>query len=283
MPPVHSPNRRLLLASIGGGLAAAALPLGWAARADAAPGLPTNPDLRFGDLGPRLIAAGAIDPGRFIANYRGSGRPLSPSQRRILARGGDVPIVLDLANAHFLLNLFWALGLTNDNRLLTRGAMLSGGLAGIGRFASTGGWTLGSKSALELYSSSPLVMLTDAQQVRLEAVAAEVYRPCCNNPTSFPDCNHGMAMLGLLELAAADGADEDRLFRIARAANAIWYPAQTRQVETYLRAQGLAPEAEPRLLVGRELFSGGGYRQLSRRLGEQGLAPRGSSGQGCGV
>ena len=29
-------------------------------------------------------------------------------------------------------------------------------------------------------------------------IAKGIYRPCCNNSTYFPDCNHGMAMLGLL-------------------------------------------------------------------------------------
>jgi hypothetical protein len=47
-----------------------------------------------------------------------------------------------------------------------------------------------------------LIPLTAEQQALVEEVAAEIYRPCCNNSTLFPDCNHGMAMLGFLELLA---------------------------------------------------------------------------------
>lgn len=44
---------------------------------------------------------------------------------------------------------------------------------------------------------------------KVEEVAAAVYRPCCNNHTPFPGCNHGMAMLGLLELMAPQRASAD--------------------------------------------------------------------------
>ena len=49
-----------------------------------------------------------------------------------------------------------------------------------------------------------------------ERAAPFVYRPCCDNATHFPDCNHGMAMLGLLELMAAQGASEEEMFAAAR-------------------------------------------------------------------
>ena len=40
------------------------------------------------------------------------------------------------------------------------------------------------------------------------SVAENIFRPCCGNHTAFPDCNHGMAVLGLLELLASQGATE---------------------------------------------------------------------------
>jgi hypothetical protein len=113
--------------------------------------------------------------------------------------------VIHQENQHFLLNLFWAFGLANQNRVLTEGQMMSNGKEEVVRFASTGGWTLARKPLLEIYSRYPIVSLTEEQQKRLEEVAQGVYRPCCDNPTHFPDCNHGMAMLGLLELMASRG------------------------------------------------------------------------------
>jgi hypothetical protein len=47
------------------------------------------------------------------------------------------------------------------------------------------------------------------QQKRLEEVTIGVFRPCCDNPHAFPDCNHGMAMLGLLELMARDASVDE--------------------------------------------------------------------------
>lgn len=76
-------------------------------------------------------------------------------------------------------------------------------------FASTGGWTVGTKPVTELYASLDLIQLTAEQQKMVEEVAAAVYRPCCNNSTLFPDCNHGMALLGLLELMASQRATTD--------------------------------------------------------------------------
>ncbi len=66
----------------------------------------------LGDVGPRLLAAGAIDYDRFLQVYEQAGRPLSEGQLNILTKGSDAPIVIDRDNAYFLLNFFWALGLT---------------------------------------------------------------------------------------------------------------------------------------------------------------------------
>ena len=59
--------------------------------------------------------------------------------------------------------------------------------------------------AMEHYSKHALIALTAEEQDLVNRVSLNIYRPCCNNPTYFPDCNHGMAMLGLLELMAAQG------------------------------------------------------------------------------
>ena len=180
--------------------------------------LPVKP----GDLGPRLLAIGAIDYKTFVKVYPDAGQPLTAEQIAILTKGSNQPITIRPDNAYFLLNFFWALGLTNQNTILTSGLMMKEGKGNIGNFASTGGWTIGTKSPVELYASTPLITLTDEQQRRLEEVAQNVFRPCCNNPTHFPDCNHGMAMLGLLELMAAQNASVDDMFKAAKYVNAFW-------------------------------------------------------------
>ena len=160
---------------------------------------------RFGDLGPRLVAAGAIDEKRFVQTYEAAGQPLSAAQLNVLRQGSEESIVVDGENAYFLLNFFWAVGLANENPLLTEGPLMEAAGGDVGRFASVGGWTIGRKAPRDLYASAALIPLTAEQQARVEEVAYGVYRPCCNNHTAFADCNHGMAMLGLLELMAAQG------------------------------------------------------------------------------
>lgn len=240
----------------------------------------------LGDIGPQLLAAGAIDYDRFVQVYEQAGRPLTEEQLSILTKGNDALITIDRENAYFLLNFFWALGLTNQNLLLEEGPMMEYSEGEIGRFASTGGWTIGAKPATELYSSTPLITLSPEQQARLEEAASAVYRPCCNNPTAFPDCNHGMAMLGLLELMASQDASEDEMFEAAKYANAFWFPQQTLEMAVFFKAaknQDFA-EVDAREMVGRSFSSGSGFQALHQWLADNGLleqAPNG--GSSCGV
>jgi hypothetical protein len=120
----------------------------------------------------------------------------------------------------------------------------------------------------------------------VETVAAGVFRPCCNDPTIFPDCNHGMAMLGLLELLAANGADERGLFEAAKSANAFWFPQQMLEVATYFQAVKDVDFADldARTAVGSTYFSGSGFQSVNAWLADNGLirqAP--SQGGSCGV
>ncbi len=239
----------------------------------------------YGEIGPQLLETGAIDLELMEQLYAAS-EPLTNLQREILKQGSDEQIVIDRENARFLLHFFWALGLTNQNAILDEGPMQIHSEGDIGRFASTGGWTLGQKSATELYSSAPLVSLTKDQQDLVERVAQQIYRPCCNNPTIFPDCNHGMAMLGMLQLLASADADEEALLKAAKYVNAFWFPQQTFEVGLFANlTQGLEFEAlDPALAVGPELFSASGFNKVHSLLGAAGLLDQGAgSGSSCGV
>jgi hypothetical protein len=240
----------------------------------------------FGDIGPRLLAAGAIDYDSFVQVYEQAGQPLRVDQLAILAKGSNEPIVINRENAYFLLNFFWSVGLTNQNILLTEGPMKQYSQGDISRFASIGGWTIGAKPAVELYASTPLIKLTPEQQARLAEVAQGVYRPCCDNHTAFPDCNHGMAMLGLLELMAAQGATVDEMFAAAKYVNAFWFPQQMLELAVLFkvsRGQGFA-EVDARELVGPSLSSGTGFQKVHQWLADNGLLEQApNSGNNCGV
>jgi len=240
----------------------------------------------YGNIGPALLAAGAIDRERFAKLYAEAGRPLTEDQIAILTEESSSPIVIDAQNAHFLLNLFWAFGLTNTSPILQTGPMAQYKQGAVTGFASTAGWTLGTKPATTLYSSVPIVELTAEQSARVEEVASAVYRPCCANPTWFPDCNHGMAMLGLLELMASQGATTDDMFTAVKYVNAFWFPQQALELATYFQATQSVDfaEADPRVVVGKELFSAPGFQAMHRQLLTDGLLPQApGGGNNCGV
>jgi hypothetical protein len=241
---------------------------------------------RYGDIGPQLLEAGAIDYDRFVQVYERVGQPLTEEQQAILREGSEDQIVIDRQNAYFLLNFFWAFGLANQNRILTEGPMADYNQGDIMGFASTGGWTLATKPVKEFYASVPIVQLTPARQTQLEEIAGQIYRPCCNNPAHFPDCNHGMAMLGLLELMAFQGASQAEMFTAAKYANAYWYPRQSMELAAFFKANQKIDYAQvdARQLLSAKYSSGSGFQTVHQWLVANGVleqAPGG--GNSCGV
>lgn len=243
-------------------------------------------NVTYGDIGPALISRGAVDYERFESLFDQVGNPLTDEQRKILRSGSDQRIIIDKGNARFLLNFFWAFGLSNRNPILEEGAMVEFSQGDVGRFASTGGWTLGRMAGPELYSAFEILSLTAEQQRLVERVASKVYRPCCNNHAAFPDCNHGMAMLGLLELMAAQGATESEMAEAARQINGFWFPNQMQHVATFFEAtQGLDfAEVPGEMAVEAAFFSGSGHQNLVTWMSERGMLNRTpGGGASCGV
>ncbi len=239
------------------------------------------------NIGPKLVASGAIDLEKFKALYEQGGRPLSEEQLRFFTEGSDAPMVMTPENAHFTLNVLWALGITNKNPVLTNGPM--GEYAAKGQadaFASTGGWPLGTKTGGALLNSAELIALTPEQQAVVERVAWSTYRPCCNNPTGFPDCNHGAAALALAELLASQGASADQVAAALKAANSMWFPAQYLHIATYFQeAKGVAwQDADPWEVLGFDYSSAAGWSSTYQQLQDRGIVPPALRGGGsCGA
>ncbi|MDE2041433.1 MAG: hypothetical protein KGI59_03585 [Patescibacteria group bacterium] len=124
------------------------------------------------------------------------------------------------------LDILWAFGLANKNPVLSEGPMMDPSYGGVQNFASTGGWMAAKGSAMDHYGMHAFMSLTPEQQALVEKVAKNTFRPCCKNSAYFPDCNHGMAMLGLLEILASQGLDESGLKIAANRADSIWFPGQ---------------------------------------------------------
>jgi hypothetical protein len=90
-----------------------------------------------------------------------------------------------------------------------------------------------------------------------------------------------MAMLGILELMASQGATADQMFEAAKYVNAYWFPQQTLEAAVHLKAnQGIDfAGADPRLIVGKSMSSASGSKRIHADLQSKGLLPQ-APGQG---
>ena len=191
-------------------------------------------------------------------------------------------------NSGFVLNLLWALGLGNKNEILENGPMSDKKYGGAGNFASTGGWTLADggparngAGAMNHYSKHRFIVLTPEQQALVEKVSKGIYRPCCGNSVYFPDCNHGMAMLGLLELMASQGVSEEEMYKAALAVNSYWFPETYLVIAKYLKSQGKDwSKTNPKEILGYNYSSGPGYQKLLEKIKNPEIK---GGGGGCSV
>lgn len=221
----------------------------------------------WGDLGIRMRNDGVIDAEQFEALYKDRGG-MSEGTRRLLYEKDNGTLVITPENSGEVLNLLWALGLGNKNEILEKGPMMDSQYGGAGNFASTGGWTLARGGAMDHYSMHRFVLLTPEQQAIVERVSKGIYRPCCGNSTHFPDCNHGMAMLGLLELMASQGIQEEEMYRIALKVNSYWFPDTYLTLARYFETKGIAwDRVDPKEVLGIGYSSGMGYQKILQEVG----------------
>ncbi len=236
--------------------------------------------IEWGDLGKKMVDDGVIDETKFRQLFQNG---LSNQEEEILSGWWTEPIVLDQENSRFLLDVLWAFGLANKNEILTNGEMTDPQYGGeAGNFAATGGWSLSTGKPMDHYSMHSYVTLNKEQQDRVDSVSRGIYRPCCGNSTHFPDCNHGMAMLGLLQLMAANNATEKEMYEVALRVNSYWFPQTYVDLATYFKEQGTEwKDVDPQLVLGKEYSSSAGYAQTRSQI--KSIPQEVNGGGGCGA
>lgn len=234
--------------------------------------------VEWGSLGVQMTEAGVIDKVQFENLYSQRGG-LSEADKKLLTSSDNGNLVINSKNSGVILNMLWALGLGNKNPILENGPMMDKQYGGAGNFASTGGWTLSEGNAMNHYSMHSFITLTSEQQALVERVAKNIYRPCCNNSTYFPDCNHGMAMLGLLELMASQGATETEMYRVALQVNTLWFPETYQAIKTFFISQNIDwNTADPKKILSAEFSSASGYQKVLSQIKPQEQKGEGSCG-----
>lgn len=235
--------------------------------------------ISWGDLGKRMIADGVIDEAKFRALFEGG---LSATDEQMLTGTMDKPVVMTEENSRYLLDLLWAFGLANKNDILDTGEMTDKQYGGVANFASTGGWSISRGAGPDYYSKYAYVTLNADQQALVDKVSRNIYRPCCGNSTHFPDCNHGMAMLGLLELMAKNGASEKQMYDVALKVNSFWFPQTYIDLATYFKEQGKDwKQVDPQTALSSLYSSAQGYQQTRQKI--QSLPKPEQGGGGCGA
>lgn len=230
-------------------------------------------------MGKQLVDAGVINASAFESIYANRGG-FGEDEKQLLYGNTKGFIQMNESNSQFLLNLLWAFGLSNKNVILENGPMQDSRYGGASNFASTGGWTLSDGNAMDHYSRHQFVKLTANQQKMVENVAKGIFRPCCGNSTYFPDCNHGMAMLGLLELLASNGASEAQMYKTALEVNSFWFPSTYLTIAKYFAKQGITwNKVDPKVALSANYSSSGGYKQIQSQVEPATV----SGGGGCGV
>ena len=241
---------------------------------------------KYGDLGPRMIQSGVIDLEKFKQTYEKSAQPLTKEQVEILTKGSNKKIKIDRDNSYFLLNFFWAAGLANKSKALTEGDIVKYGEGQVGNFASTGGWSLSKTEPMDYYAKSDLIPMTIEQENLVEKVAGNIYRPCCNNSTVFPDCNHGMALLSVLQLMSANGATEKQMYEAAKYYNAFWFPSNYYDLALYFKnKEGKKfSQVSAKIILGKDFSSSSRWQAAKQWLVNKGVVEQPpKQGGSCGV
>ncbi len=219
-----------------------------------------------GNLGAQMVDTGVIDRDKFLALYASNPELKKQAEDLLVGTQGSV-VKITRQNSGLLLNFFWALGLGNKNDILEKGEMMDPRYGGAGNFASTGGWIIAKGNPMDHYSAHQFFTLTPQQQSLLASVSSNIYRPCCGNSTHFPDCNHGMAMLGFLELLASQGASEKEMYQSALTLNSYWFTDTYLTIAEYMKQKGIEwKDVDPKTVLGADYSSGSGFAKISAQV-----------------
>lgn len=228
--------------------------------------------IQYGKVGTRLVESGVIDLNRLRLFYQKDRQALSDQDLEMLTQGSQESVSINQQNADFLEKLFWAVGLANQNIILDQGSIRANG-SKLESISSIKDWKLSLSPAIGFFSRVKILNLSPDQQARVEDVAKAVYLPCCDNPAIFPDCSHGMAMLGLLEWMGAQDVSADAMFSAAKQVSSFWFPQQTLEKAIFIFSTQIKnfSDVDSHIIMSSEYSSAKGFQQLDQWLAKNGM------------
>lgn len=261
---------------------------------------------KWGDNVHKLVEAGALNPSNLSILLNNSKEPLTPVEKKILNGTYNGYIQFNSTNVEFVQLVLWSLGVNNNNTIVNNGPIINASIPYANSinnnvtlkqklnqnvtpqwvasryFASTGGYGPIGKLQLGMLN---IMSLSPSEQIIADYTAENSYRPCCNNPTAFPDCNHGAAALGLIELLASQGANQSQIFSAVKYFNQYQFPQQYSEIAAYFDSQGKNySQVNSSEVIGYSFSSYSGYSTAHQYLIKNGILaqPTGSNAS-CGA
>ncbi|MBI2719007.1 MAG: hypothetical protein HY245_15250 [Rhizobiales bacterium] len=232
----------------------------------------------------KLVRNGVISPDKFRQLEKFNGK-MPEELATVLEKPSGGPIRLTQENAFHYVNLLWPVGLSNRLDANKESPIAGPDLPG---FASTGGWNLGMAPEGSVYFNKfPIIQLKPEAETLGVRVAKSTYRPCCNNSTFFQDCNHGSALFAVLQLGAAQGLNEEQLYKEALAFNSFWFPDYYIRTALYFKVVRKTEwrDVDARTITGPGFSAGGPWQQnvLAPLVAYPDLIPQPAGGANCGT
>lgn len=228
--------------------------------------------VKWGNSVKELVSAGALNVS-FLSNaMQQAGQPMTAGEESILNGTSNGNITINSNDTLFVLYTLWALGINNKNPIIADGPIMGYGGSPY-NLASTGGY--GPLGRLQLGNLS-LIGLNSNEQQTADAVASNVYRPCCDNPAMFPDCNHGAAQLGLIELMASQGSNATQIYEALKNADSFYYPQEYFDLAVYFSYTKHEPwgEVSAKEVLGYNYSSASGFNKIHQELLQYNILPQ---------
>lgn len=210
-----------------------------------------NLPISWGILPDKLTSLGVIDKSKFPA---------------VDNMNGD--IVINSKNSQDVVTMLWAIGLAQKSIVYDIGPMGTDYKKDAGSFASTGGWTLSKGRAMDYLNKYDLISLSSDQQNRVAEITKNIYRPCCDNSTWFPDCNHGMAALAAVEMMVKKDLPDEQIYKNMLKLNSFFFPDSYLTIALYFDKQGTPwDRVNAKEALGKDFSSATGAQRLQSIVG----------------